>query len=63
MRSGQLNESQFGKCMRGDGIFADQIASMFKLACRQAGLANTSTVLSTDAFRRPAGPQLTLFDA
>ncbi len=62
MRSGQLNESQFGKRMRSEGIFAEQIASLFKLACRQAGLANTSPALSTDAFRRPAGPQLTLFD-
>ncbi len=62
MRGGQLNESQFGKRMRGEGIFAEQIASLFKLACRQAGLANTSPALSTDAFRRPTGPQLTLFD-
>jgi DNA repair photolyase len=61
MRGGQLNESQFGKRMRGEGIFAEQIAVLFKLACRQAGLANTSPALSTDAFRRPPGPQLTLF--
>ncbi len=62
MRGGQLNESQFGKRMRGEGIFAEQVASLFKLACRKAGLANTSPALSTDAFRRPTGPQLTLFD-
>lgn len=62
MRGGQLNVSEFGKRMRGEGIFAEQIASLFKLACRKAGLANTSPALSTDAFRRPAGPQLTLFD-
>jgi DNA repair photolyase len=61
MRGGQLNESQFGKRMRGEGIFAEQIASLFKLACRQAGLANQAPALSTDAFRRPSGPQLTLF--
>jgi DNA repair photolyase len=61
MRGGQLNESEFGKRMRAEGIFAEQIASLFKLACRQAGLANTSPALSTDAFRRPSGPQLTLF--
>lgn len=63
MRNGKLNESQFGKRMRGDGIFAEQIASMFRLACRQAGLANDMQALSTAAFRRPAGPQLPLFDA
>jgi DNA repair photolyase len=61
MRGGQLNESRFGKRMRGEGIFAEQIASLFKLACRQAGLANAAPALSTDAFRRPPGPQLTLF--
>lgn len=61
LRGGQLNEKAFGKRMRGEGIFAEQIASLFKLACRQAGLANTAPALSTDAFRRPAGPQLTLF--
>ncbi|ETX05622.1 MAG: hypothetical protein ETSY2_21945 [Candidatus Entotheonella gemina] len=55
MRSGQLNESQFGKRMRGGEIFAEQIASLFKLACRQARLANTAPALSTDAFRRPSG--------
>ncbi|HXV81247.1 MAG TPA: PA0069 family radical SAM protein, partial [Candidatus Binatia bacterium] len=61
MRGGRLNENQFGKRMRGEGIFAEQIASLFKLACRQAGLANPIPALSTDAFRRPMGPQLTLF--
>ncbi len=61
MRGGQLNEKQFGKRMRGEGIFAEQIGSLFKLACRQAGLANKEPALSTAAFRRPAGPQLTLF--
>ena len=61
MRGGQLNQSQFGKRMRGEGIFAEQVASLFRLACRQAGLANTAPALSTDAFRRPPGPQLSLF--
>ena len=61
MRGGRMNESAFGKRMRGEGVFAEQIASLFKLACRQAGLANAAPALSTDAFRRPSGPQLTLF--
>ena len=63
MRGGQLNESQFGKRMRGEGIFAEQVASLFKLACRKAGLADTRhqrfrPMPSADR----AGPQLTLFD-
>ena len=61
MRGGRLNESEFGKRMRDEGVFAEQIASLFQLACRQAGLANPAPALSTDAFRRPSGPQLTLF--
>ena len=63
MRGGQLNESQFGRRMRGEGIFAEQIASLFKLACRQAGLPQQGPTLSTAAFRRPADPQLPLFGA
>ena len=61
LRGGQLNESQFGKRMRGDGIFAEQTTSLFKLACRQAGLSHDMQTLSTAAFRRPSGPQLNLF--
>jgi DNA repair photolyase len=61
MRGGQLNENQFGKRMRGEGIFADQIASLFKLACRQSGLPNQAPALSTASFRRSLDPQLTLF--
>ena len=61
LHGGQLNDSRFGKRMRGEGLFADQIASLFKLACRQAGLTNSGPALSTAAFRHPADPQLSLF--
>lgn len=63
LRGGKLNDSRFGKRMRGEGRYAEQIAAMFALACRKAGLVNNFPRLSTAAFRRPVeGGQLTLFD-
>jgi hypothetical protein len=52
-----------GSRFRGEGIFAEQIARMFEVARRQAGFKPTSdqTELSTAAFRRPGGTQLSLF--
>jgi DNA repair photolyase len=62
MRDGKLNNSDFGQRMRGEGIFADQIAQTFAVARRKAGLGDESKRfdLSTAAFRRPQGPQLAL---
>lgn len=60
MRGGRLNDARFGKRMRGEGIFADQISRMFHVARRRAGLAEDGPELSTGAFRRPAGAQLAL---
>jgi DNA repair photolyase len=60
IRGGKLNDARFGSRMRGEGIFADQISQMFHIARRKAGLAEEAPDLSTDAFRRPEGPQLAL---
>ena len=60
-RGGNLNEYQFGERMRGKGPFAEQIAGMFRLACRKAGIANERLSLTTDHFKRP-GEQLGLFE-
>ncbi|HSB10346.1 MAG TPA: PA0069 family radical SAM protein [Blastocatellia bacterium] len=62
MRGGKLNESQFGKRMRGEGVYADQIRSMFTLACRKAGIEGRHPKLSIEAFRLPNRPQLSLFE-
>ena len=62
LRGGKLNDSRFGKRMRGEGRYAEQIAAMFALACRKADLINRHPRLSTDAFRRPMDGQLSLFD-
>jgi len=58
MRGGKLNESQFWKRMRGEGILAKQMAKLFAVACRRAGIPDRMPALSTAAFRRPPGAQL-----
>ena len=60
LRGGKLNDPRFGSRMRGEGIFADQIYQMFKVARRKAGIPEDAPKLSTAAFRRPEGPQLAL---
>ena len=60
LRGGEkLNDTTFGKRMRGDGIFAEQIGQLFEVGCRRAGM-NDRPKLSTAAFRRIT-PQLELF--
>jgi DNA repair photolyase len=60
LRDGKLNDSTWGKRMRGEGIFADQISSTFKVAVRKFGLDRPRPELSTAGFRRPGGNQLAL---
>ena len=60
LRGGKLNDSRFGKRMRGEGIFAEQISNMFHVACRRAGGLDHEPELSTAFFRRPGGAQLEL---
>jgi hypothetical protein len=61
LRGGKLNDGRFGIRMQGEGVFADHIAALFTLGCRKAGLQNRDPQLSTAAFRRPTGAQLSLF--
>jgi DNA repair photolyase len=61
MHGGKLYDSQWGKRFGGDGIFAAQIAQMFDVARRKAGLRQEDVELSTAAFRRTGGEQLSLF--
>jgi len=62
MRGGRLNDPRFGSRMKGEGIFAEQIAALFSLACRKAGIVERNLNLSTAAFRRPVPAQASLFD-
>ncbi|MBI4482154.1 MAG: PA0069 family radical SAM protein [Acidobacteria bacterium] len=61
MRGGKLNDPRFVSRMRGQGIFAEQLAALFALACRKAGISKRSPSLSAASFRRPPGAQLALF--
>lgn len=60
VRGGKLNDPRFGSRMRGEGIFADQTASLFRVSRRQAGLGEAGPELSIASFRRPGGSQLGL---
>ena len=59
VRGNRLNNSRWHTRMTGEGIFADQIASLFEVGCRRAGLGARPT-LSCDSFRRSTD-QLRLF--
>jgi DNA repair photolyase len=61
MRGGRMNDPNFGSRMHGQGVYAQQIAELFEVCCRKAGLNTTRPKLSVSAFRRPQGPQLQLF--
>ncbi len=60
LRGGRLNDPRFGRRMRGEGTWAEQIAALFAGARRRLGLDGPRPELSTAAFRRP-GEQLGLF--
>ncbi|MCH2374363.1 MAG: PA0069 family radical SAM protein [Planctomycetes bacterium] len=62
VRSGRLNDTQFGRRMAGEGVFAEQIGRLFTLAVKKAGLEQFDAKLSTEHFRNPSGRQLTIFD-
>jgi DNA repair photolyase len=60
LRGGKLYDATFGTRMRGEGIFAEQIAQMFAVASRRAGLNREESLLSVAHFRRPGGVQMEL---
>lgn len=62
LRGGRLNDPRFGSRLRGEGVFAEQIHTLFITSRRRLGLDHRAPPLSTDAFRRP-GDQLALFPA
>lgn len=61
LRGGKLNESDFFKRMRGEGPWAAQLKAMFDLAKRRTGLDGPGPELTTQHFRVPAGPQMSLW--
>ena len=61
LRGGKLNDSNFHTRMVGQGVWAGQFKTMFDLAKRRAGLDKPFPELTTEHFRKPSGPQMTLF--
>jgi hypothetical protein len=47
--------------MTGEGVFAEQVKTLFQISCRKAGIEGNKIHLSTNAFCRPGEPQLKLF--
>lgn len=63
MHGGKTYDAEWGKRMRGEGVYAEMIANRMALAVRRNGLALRPPELRTDLFRVPArvGDQLSLF--
>ena len=63
VRDGHLSDYQFGRRMRGTGVRADSIATMFKLFVKKFGMHLESEKLRTDLFVPPRdnSGQLKLF--
>lgn len=62
LRGGRLNDPRFGSRLRGEGIWAEQLRAVFRVARERAGIPAQRPPLSTAAFRRPeTGDQLALF--
>ena len=61
-RDGRISDPRFGSRMRGTGVYAEQIATLFAVAARKLGLDRPVAPLSTAAFRRPStvGEQMRL---
>jgi DNA repair photolyase len=63
VRAGKMNDYEFGRRMRGEGEYADNIAQTFAVFSRKFGLDRGLPPLDTTQFRPPRSPdgQKTLF--
>jgi DNA repair photolyase len=61
LRGGKLNDSSFHTRMVGQGVWSEQFKTMFDVAKRRYGLDKPFPGLTTEHFRRPSGPQMSLF--
>ena len=58
---GSLNDSRFGKRMRGDGKVAESINQLFKISVNRFLKDRAMPQLNLDQFSPPGGKQLNLF--
>jgi DNA repair photolyase len=61
IRGGKLNDPNFTSRMRGEGIYAQQMAGLFQLARKKSGITERWPKLTTEHFRRVGKDQLSLF--
>jgi DNA repair photolyase len=61
IRGGKLNDPNFKSRMSGEGIYAEQMAALFRLARKKSGISERWPKLTTEHFRRPEKHQLSLF--
>lgn len=61
MHGGKMNDSQFGRRMRGEGEFARSVHQLFAVSHRRAFAGREMPELNTSLFRRPPAGQLDLF--
>ncbi|HEY7217820.1 MAG TPA: PA0069 family radical SAM protein [Candidatus Binatia bacterium] len=61
IRSGKLNDPNFKTRMRGEGIYAEEMAKLFQLAQKISGITKRWPKLTVEHFRRPGKDQLNLF--
>lgn len=53
IRGGKLNDANFGTRMQGQGVYAEQLRSMFDLYSRKEGLNQKRLSLTSEHFLRP----------
>lgn len=61
MRGGKLNDPKFHSRFKGDSVFAEQMADMFRKLREKHGMVSKAPKLSTEHFRNPDAPR-GLFD-
>lgn len=62
MHGGAMNDSTFGRRMKGEGEFAKAVDRIFRITHRRVFAGRTVPPLRTDLFRRPQEGQLDLFN-
>lgn len=61
MHGGAVNDSAFGRRMKGEGEFASTVRQVFRVVQRKAFAGRTMPAMRTDLFQRPPQGQLDLF--
>ncbi|MBK8338875.1 MAG: PA0069 family radical SAM protein [Flavobacteriales bacterium] len=61
MHGGAMNDSQFGRRMKGEGEFARSVHQLFRINHDRAFRGRTMPVMNTQLFQRPPEGQLELF--